>query len=219
MGHSWQCQSGQAGHGASQVEEEAHHRCAPTRIGFGYQQQCTRLKYIMRSVPATICRRSSCLHTTSTHGCWQAHRLDAAPGLHSAAQPGCTLSKQEHAVPRRCGQRATWRTPTPDRCAGTAGSRACPWQACTPRDGGSSAPSTGRRGIGDPSATQTDGSDRSDGPEGPGGPCAADPHRMPGAPAVQRPPPQQLRDGVRCAAAAAATGFASSRHWCGWPGR
>lgn len=146
--------------------------------------------------------------------------MAARPPQH-AAQPGCTLSKQEHAVPRRCGQRATWRTPTPDRCAGTAGSRACPWQACTPRDGGSSAPSTGRRGIGDPSATQTDGSDRSDGPEGPGGPCAADPHRICLVPLLfSAPPPAAVaRWCRRCAAAAAATGFASSRHWCGWPGR
>ena len=147
----------------------------------------------------------------------------AAPPPQRTAQPGCTLSKQEHPVPPRCGQRATGSTPTPDRRAGAACSRACRRQARTRREGGSSTPSTGRSKIGDPSATQTDGSDgsdRSEAQESQEG-LALQTHTECSEPLLfSAPPPAAVaRWCRRCAAAAAATGSASSRRWCGWPDR
>lgn len=135
------------------------------------------------------------------------------------AQSGCTLSKQEHPVPWHCGQRATWSSPTPDRHAGTACSRACRRQARTRREGSSSAPSTGRSTI-ESLARRPNKQASQTGQMG----------REVLAPQTRTeclvpllfsaPPPAAVaRWCRRCAAAAAATGSASSRRWCGWPDR
>lgn len=156
------------------------------------------------------------------HTPWDWHKpivwMAASPPQRTA-QPGCTLSKQEHPVPLRCGQRVTWSSPTPDRGAGAACSRACQRQARTRREGSSSAPSTGRSTI--ESLTRRPNKQASQ--TGQMGREVLAPQTRTECLVpllLSAPPPAAVaRWCRRCAAAAAATGSASSRRWCGWPDR
>lgn len=93
----------------------------------------------MRSVPATICRRSSCLHTTSTHrGAGTSPSSGWRPGLHSARHSlaalyqnrsilylGAAGSAPHGAAPHRIGVQAP---PVPGHAGGkrARGARAAP---------------------------------------------------------------------------------------------
>lgn len=173
----------------------------------------------MRSVPATICRRSSCLHTTSSHrGAGTSPSFGSPPGLHSARHSLAALYQNRSVLYLGAAGSAPHGAPH-------TGS-ACRRRLFQGMSATGVHTAQGRlqhtihwaqhNRIAGPSAKQTG---KSDGSDGPGGPCAADPKCLVPRPLSAPPPAAVARWCRRCAAAVAATGSASSRRWCGWPGR
>lgn len=176
----------------------------------------------MRSVPATICRRSSCLHTTSTHGvAGTSPSPGCPPGLHSARHSLAALYQNRSMLylgaagnaphgepPHRIGVQVP---PVPGHARGKRARRAMAAPAHHPQGAAESEIRQPRRQTGRTGLMAQKGQE---------GLAPQTRTECPAPLLFSAPPPAAVaRWCRRCAAAAAATGFASSRHWCGWPGR